>query len=288
MTMDETTAVIGAEHNLVATFASDPQAAQSGVALVLTNSGVIPRAGPHRMNVHLARCFAKRGIPSVRFDMSGLGDSRRASGRLATLEQWSSDTQSAMDAAQQRFGTREFIMIGFCSGAEVAHVTAMKDERIRAVVLWDSFSYPTLQSQARALVHRIARVGVRQAAGKAMAAALWRRLSPQRPGADTTQGRMWQGEPDAIPPRDEYRGRLKTLVDRGVRILVMHSGGEPLSFNYRKQFDHTLGREGLKHKIDFEYLDLADHLLTRSTSQTDFIRTVSAWIEGLDKPATNR
>ena len=87
--MAEQTLILGVERHLVATLtAATPSGAGSPRCVaVLTNSGVIPRSGPHRMNVHLARRFAEMGIPSIRFDMSGLGDSRRSSGTLPVVQQ---------------------------------------------------------------------------------------------------------------------------------------------------------------------------------------------------------
>ena len=55
--MQEQTRIVGAEGHLVATFtpAQGAPGAAPPVIAVLSNSGVIPRCGPHRINVLLAR-----------------------------------------------------------------------------------------------------------------------------------------------------------------------------------------------------------------------------------------
>jgi pimeloyl-ACP methyl ester carboxylesterase len=160
--MAEHTLTLGIENHLVATFTPADTGFDGAppVVALLTNSGVIPRSGPHRMNVHLARRFAAQGIPSVRFDMSGLGDSRRTASTLPVVEQWVADTRSVMDAAQARFGCARFLMVGFCSGAEVAHLVALEDPRLRAILIWDLYAYPTPASRARTFLYKLRRAGL--------------------------------------------------------------------------------------------------------------------------------
>jgi len=280
--MAEQTLLFGTERNLVATLTLPEGGARAPLAVVLTNSGVIPRVGPHRMNVHLARRLAAMGIPSIRFDMSGLGDSRRASGTRPIAQQWVIDTREAMDLAQRHFGCSRFAMIGFCSGADVAHLTALEDERLQACVLWDGYVYPTLQARLRGLVHRLRRAGP-----VGLLQRVWARLRP-KPKAEAAD----EGEPlepgdegpmifgrTRVPPRDEYARRIQALVSRGVQLLFLYSGGEPLWLNYRGQFRDMFGRYGFVDRVDYQLLDEADHLLTRPQSQQRFIEVVMGWLQ---------
>ena len=74
--MTERTVIFGDDQHLIATLTPPSQTATPTrwVAL-LTNSGVIPRFGPHRMNVRLAQRFASMGVASIRYDMS-VGDAK--------------------------------------------------------------------------------------------------------------------------------------------------------------------------------------------------------------------
>jgi hypothetical protein len=275
--MTEQTLVLGAEQHLVATLTpSDrPSSEAPRLVAVLTNSGVIPRSGPHRMNVHLARRFAAMGIPSIRFDMSGLGDSRRAGGTLPALQQWVADTRSVMDLAQARFGCDRFFMVGFCSGAEVAHLVALEDPRMRAALLWDLYAYPTPQSELRTFLYRLRRAGVRKLVQK-LANKVLRPLGKGAASADA--GDTKPPVVSLVPPKAEFAGRLQTLVDGGVELLIAYSGGEPAWFNHRGQFRGMFGDQPFFDKVAFEFLEVSDHLITRRVAQTAFLGMVEDWV----------
>lgn len=279
MSMDEQTLICGAEEHLVATFAASAieNGASDGWVALLTNSGVIPRSGPHRMNVHLARRFAQMGIPSVRFDMSGLGDSRRSSGTLPVVQQWVADTRSVMDTAQARFGCNRFFMVGFCSGAEVAHLVALEDKRLRAAVLWDLYAYPTPQSMLRTALYRLRRAGARNVARKLLARAL-PMLRSMSPGAVQAKEDR-STEVSHVPPVEEYAHRIQTLVDDGVELMFSYCGGEPEWFNHPGQFRGMFGRFGFVDQVAFTYLDKSDHLITRREAQQSFTAMVVQWLE---------
>ncbi|MFM2398724.1 MAG: hypothetical protein RL341_881 [Pseudomonadota bacterium] len=272
----ENTVIIGRENHLVAT----TTAAQAGAAaaapfvVILSNSGVIPRVGPHRINVHLARHFSALGVPSIRFDMSGLGDSLRTSSTASMIDQWVADAQDAMNFAQQHFGCARFIMIGFCSGAEVAYKAALQDKRMIGAVLWDLYAYQNWQSRVRTLLFRARRAG---------AAGLLQKLLAKLGLGHSNSGqppitRVQTFQPAQIPTVEAFAADLKSLAQRGVALLVLHCGGEPQWYNYRGQFDDTLGRHGLQGLVDFDFLEQADHLLTRQSAQKTFVGTVVRWL----------
>ena len=249
---------------------SDARRPPPCVAL-LTNAGVIPRSGPHRMNVYLARKFAQMGIPSIRFDLSGLGDSVRASGSLPVIDQWVADTRAAMDEAQAKFACDRFVMVGFCSGAEVAHHVALEDPRLRAAVIWDLYSYPTLQSRLRAVLYRLKRVGINRLFPKLLA----------RLRRSTSRGNAAQAhevEMPVPPPRDEFAGQVQTLVDRGVELHFAFSGGHLERFNHETQFKSMFAGYAFANQVAFTYLDRADHVLTQHESRQRFVSMVSDWL----------
>jgi dienelactone hydrolase len=276
--MAEKTLLLGAENHLVATLTP----AESSIhgtppfVAVLTNSGVIPRSGPHRMNVHLARRFAAMGIPSIRFDMSGLGDSRRSSGTLPVVEQWVADTRSVMDEAQSQFGCSRFFMVGFCSGAEVAHLVALEDQRLRGIVIWDLYAYATPQSKVRTLIYKLRRAGVLGSANKVFT----RVLAALRALSKAPEPKDRAAEVSLVPKRDVFARRIQTLVDDGVEVLFAFCGGEPEWFNHPGQFRGMFGRYAFFDKVAFRYLDKSDHLITRREAQQSFTEMVVTWLQG--------
>jgi alpha/beta superfamily hydrolase len=273
----ENTFIIGRENHLVATTTAAQAGAHTAApfAVILSNSGVIPRVGPHRINVHLARHFSALGVPSIRFDMSGLGDSLRTSSTASMFDQWVADAKDAMDFAQQHFACSRFVMIGFCSGAEVAYKTALQDERMAGAVLWDLYAYQTWQSRARTLLFRARRAG---AAGLVQKLLVKMGIGSAN-NAQPRTARVQTFEPAKVPTAQVYAADLQSLAQRGAALLVLHCGGEPQWYNYRKQFDDTLGRHGLRGLVDFDFLQDTDHLLTRQSAQKAFIETVTRWLQ---------
>lgn len=276
--MPEQTLIVGAENHLVATFTPSSRSGGGAAPIVaiLTNAGVIPRSGPHRMNVRLARRFAEMGIPSVRFDMSGLGDSHRPSGTLPIVQQWVADTRAVMDTACTRFGCDRFLMVGFCSGAEVAHLVALEDTRMRAIVLWDLYAYPTFGSKLRKTLHRLRRAGLINGARKVYIRALAALRGNDASAAPDTKR---VEEVSLVPPRDEFARRIQTLVDRDVEILFAYCGAQPEWFNHRGQFRGMFGRYGFIDRVAFTQLENSDHVITRREAQQSFTEMVVQWLD---------
>ena len=274
--MQEQTRTVGAEGHLVATFtpAQAAPGAAPPVVPVLSNSGVIPRGGPHRINVLLAREFAAMGIPSVRFDMSGLGDSQRSDSTRSVTEQWVADTREVMDAAQAQFGCARFVMVGLCSGAIIGHLVALEDPRMRAVLLWDMYAYPTLQSRLRKLAFKIGRAGLLGSAQKA-GVMLLRKLRLMPP--DDTPAKP-KGEMSVSPPKAEFMGRVDTLTNQGVELLFAYCGGQPEWFNHRGQFAAMFAGQAWLPKVSFELLETTDHLITSGPAKRAFIDMTTGWV----------
>lgn len=286
MTCIEETEVLGDSAHLVATFVTPTQAALSEPPIIalLTNSGVIPRAGPNRMNVRLSQQFASQGIPSVRFDLSGLGDSGRPQQPLPLMDQWVADCRAVMDEAQARFGCSKFLMVGFCSGAEVAHLVALQDPRMRAALLWDMYAYPTLESRLRYQWRRWERIGW---------GGLWHKLRAKAlrwAGRDT--GTAKPARPPAIPAsppsKEVLCERLNRIVADGVILHFSFGEGNPHWFNHERQFWAMFRGQPFLRDVTFRFLKEADHLMTAHQAQTAFLAMTSTWVTSQVLPRLQR
>lgn len=286
MTCTEETLVLGDSQHLVATITTPinlPDGAPPVVAL-LTNSGVIPRSGPNRMNVHLARQFADMGIRSVRFDLSGLGDSSRPAQPKPMMEQWIADCQAIMDHIEQQHGRTRFLMIGFCSGAEVAHLLALQDDRLRAALLWDMYAYPTLASRLRYQLFRLQRlgwIGLLHKVRDRIKRLLWPGSVPIKPARPPAI-------PSSPPDRDELTRRLEALTQKGVVLHFSFGEGNPHWFNHDGQFRAMFRHAPFLEHVTFRFLREADHLMAASRAQVAFLRMTRDWFEERVRPALAR
>jgi len=104
---------------------------QRGVLIV--TGGPQYRIGSHRHFVLLARQLAAAGIPVMRFDYRGMGDSE---GEQRNFEQLDDD----LDAAIAEFfnalpAMKELVLWGLCDGATAAAWHAARDPRIAGLVM---------------------------------------------------------------------------------------------------------------------------------------------------------
>jgi exosortase A-associated hydrolase 1 len=95
-----------------------PAEAASDLALLVVVGGPQVRTGSHRQFTQLCRAVAAAGVPAMRFDVRGMGDS---SGPLHTFEHIGPDIGSALDALQARLPqVRRVVLWGLCDGASAA------------------------------------------------------------------------------------------------------------------------------------------------------------------------
>lgn len=107
------------------------QSSQRGVLVVV--GGPQYRIGSHRQFVLLARELAQQGVPVMRFDGRGMGDSTGAAPHFAEA---SADIRAAIEAFfQQSTGLREVVLWGLCDGASAAALYAHQDSRVTGIVM---------------------------------------------------------------------------------------------------------------------------------------------------------
>lgn len=276
--MSETTLAFGANAGLVGTLSAAASPA-GGIAALLFNAGVVPRIGPNRLNVRIARALAARGIPAMRFDLSGRGDSAPARGMESYEQQAVADIRAAMNLLAERTGASRFALMGICSGAENAFHAALADDRVVGVTMMDSYHYPTLRTHFNRFRRRADMQG-----GLFLASTAWlkRRLrrsgngseSPRREGASSSFGSI-------RPTPDAFATALKKLIDRGVKVDLLFSGSFLETYNYENQFRDGFGRFGIVDRMCIEYRPDLDHTLSTAVMQHEMVTRTAQWFSGL-------
>lgn len=118
----------------------DPRPAK----VVLANSGVVHRVGANRMSVRLARAFAGLGFDTLRFDMSGLGDSSERRDGLGWQQSAPLELVEAVDIHTRR-QPLPTVLYGNCGGAAKSLWAALMDERIQGLLLTNPPPHPSEQ-----------------------------------------------------------------------------------------------------------------------------------------------
>ena len=105
--------------------------------MILLNAGWVRHAGPNRMWVDAARRWASIGVPSVRLDLLGIGESdgdHNLDIPNMYQEHMVEQVEAVMDSLRLR-GYRRFGAIGLCSGAFWAFHAALRRRDVRTAVL---------------------------------------------------------------------------------------------------------------------------------------------------------
>jgi pimeloyl-ACP methyl ester carboxylesterase len=270
--MNETVIQFGSDKRLLGILTT-PSSAAAPLACLLLNAGVVHRVGPHRLNVKLARMLAQRGIPSLRLDLSGLGDSAPVTGRTNFRDnQPVADLQTAMDLLERDKNIRRFVVVGICSGAVNAHAVALADPRVVGVLMFDGFMFPTTKT------HLIGR-------WKRFQALSWRvRLLKLGLKLAAVFGRSKKAAGDGAPnhlSREQFATSMHTLVGRGVNVFVFYSGSFLEQHNYATQLQDAFRGESFLSHIRCEYRPHIDHTVTPIAAQRELLEEIGRWCEQL-------
>ncbi len=220
----------------------------AGVCAVFLNAGAMRRIGPNRMWVEASRRWAGRGVPSLRLDLGGMGDSDGDARPYYPLglnaPELVDEVLPVLDALEARGLPSHFVLVGLCSGAFQAFHAGLRDRRVRAalmlnpsVLFWHD-ALPTLRD-ARKLSRltrpsswlALLRGRVRPARMREIARSLLL-LAPRLVGSRRAQRTARADVVDA----------LNQLRDSKTRVVLAFSGNENL--------DYELERENILRQLD--------------------------------------
>lgn len=125
---------------LFGVLAEPVEAPRADLCAVILNPGAIRRIGSGRMWVEIARRWAARGVPTLRLDLAGIGDSDGDAQRYADtgalyVQELVPQVIEAMDELERQGAPRRFLLMGLCSGAYWSFHVALRDERVVAAYL---------------------------------------------------------------------------------------------------------------------------------------------------------
>lgn len=250
------------------------ESATRGVLVVV--GGPQYRVGSHRQFVLLARTLASQGIPVLRFDYRGMGDS---DGEFRGFEHLDHDIEAAIGAFREACpALREVVLWGLCDGASAAAFFAGRHPGAVAGLVMANPWVRTEQGLARSYVRNY--YGQRL-----LQASFWRRLLGGEMQvvkalrsflADVGKARRKPAPgPDAgLPARlraalEAYRGPLLLLVSG--RDLT---AGEFLACAGGEGWAEALGRAVFR-RVDFPE---SDHTFSRKAWKDEVAVACVAWL----------
>jgi pimeloyl-ACP methyl ester carboxylesterase len=248
-------------------------AATRDQAVVIVNVGVIHRVGPNRLHVQLARQLASDGFVTLRFDLSGIGDSEPRRDRVVP-DAVRQDMSDALSYLQASVKATSFVLVGLCSGANTSLRFARLHPGVVAAVLLDPYFCKTPGFYLRHYGRRILRW---ESWRNALTGHGGQRRVGDSPGEDEARAGNGLGAPPRVIPKAEMEECIAELAERGVQLLHVFTGGHE-GYNHKGQFWEAFPRFKGKPGIQVEFLASADHTFRRSRNRRAVIALIRDWL----------
>jgi len=274
----------------------------NGSAILLLNAGLIHRVGPNRIYVKLARQLAKEGFLVLRFDLSGIGDSKVRPDNLPFQKSNLDDIKQAMDYLQQTHGINQFLLAGHCGGAVNSFLASLEDKRVIGIGLinieggdpkWST--YDNKRKLSRYYENYYGKTALTDASrwkklltGKAAYGSIarnifqniiWNRISNVMFGVKNRFEQKMNSQKDVAPdsPQAIFINGLQALTNRDVNVLLIYAEGS--TGMERTQFLVGKDLRAMKDagKIRMELIRGADHTFTLVQTQKALFNVIETW-----------
>jgi exosortase A-associated hydrolase 1 len=258
-----------------------PGDAAAKFAVLIIVGGPQYRVGSHRHFVALARQLAGNGIPTLRFDAAGMGDS---DGKNGDFERLDGNIHAAIDLLMaQSTSLQGVVLWGLCDGASAALLYAPTDRRVDAVVMVNPW-LENDQAQAHSqlwgyYLKRLCSLG------------LWKKLLTGNVNLSrgvgelgSTMSAVVQTSDAVTRPVDSYQQRMLSAMQRlDCPMLLLLSGEDLTAAEFERQFyNHTPWQRAQRGKqILVQRHAQADHTFSTrawkhwaATVSADFVRSI--------------
>ena len=245
-----------------------PDKASADVGVIVLNAGLVHRIGPFRLHVEMTRRLNASGYPTLRFDLSTLGDSSSSGESQTKAQQVCADVDDAMRLLGQQAGCKHFVLIGLCSGAQNAHSVACgNDAKVVGAVFLDGYAYRTFGYRLRHYLPRLFDSG------------RWRRALMRSRGQQADTPRVSEPVFAVAPsPQAVVRSDLAGMIERGMRLCLIYSGGISNYFNHARQFRECFGSVMSHPFVSTRFLRESDHTYILTGDRHRLLDNIEHWM----------
>jgi len=260
-----------------------PEQPTGSTGVVIVVGGPQYRAGSHRQFVHLSRALAAAGIPCLRFDYRGMGDSTGAARDFTAIDD---DIRAAVDTLQARTpGVTRVVLWGLCDGASAAGFHAAADPRISGLVLLNPWVH-TEEAEARVYLKNYYLRRVVSGAfwrkvlqgefdmGRGLRG-FWQMVRKVLPGARASSGDV----PGADLPLPERL--FQSLAHRPVKTLIVLSERDFVANEFEGLIREDTKWRRLMDATDVLRVPGADHTFSDPAHADQINRATVAWVRSL-------
>ena len=283
------------------------------VAVILLSPGVKMRVGPECLYRRMTDVMVELGIPVLRFDFFGLGDSEGVIEEEFLKDVYNhievgrfvDDTLDAMNWMEERYGTKRFVLSGLCGGAITGLLTGSRDSRVAGLLalgitplLASRAADPSLYMSSGQLTH-LRRGYIRNLMNpsswmrlltmKSDYRALWRslvqplkkKLAARKVPAASAEG---AAAPAAVPEHDNASplfppAFFKMLATQRPMLLIF-GGSDRLRWDFEEKFlqRHPEKLAALPRTYQLHVIEHANHVLSFEAWQQEMLAVSRAWL----------
>ncbi|TWT83224.1 Alpha/beta hydrolase family protein [Planctomycetes bacterium CA13] len=232
---------------------SAPASCNGNTAVIMVTAGMLHHAGPFRLHVDLARGLSAKGIPSLRFDLSGIGESFGVGVGGRSLDRAADEIGQAIDWLAAHHGITNVILFGLCSGADDAIAVAMNDPRIVGVIAMDGCGYRTPKYYwHRFKQHYLPRM---------LKPTKWHSMVRRRFHRNHTPTSLTPGDDiREFPTRDVAESEIASLIEQGTWLHFVYTSGVGDYYNHSAQFAEMFPRLKESSSVSTRFFPEMDHV----------------------------
>ncbi len=273
--MSEQAIVFGNYDNLVGILNRPRRPAGPDFAVILLTPGMVHNAGPFRLHVQLARALAEGGLASLRFDLSGIGESLAVGASGSSLERAADEVSQAVDWLKQAHGIQRVALCGLCSGADDAIFSALQDRRVVGVFAIDGCGYRTPRYYRQRLISHYLPKLLNPKKWRSVVSRWWRGPE-QRPGALQLGTDVRE-----FPERATAERQLGSLLDRGVQLHFHYTGGIGEYYNYAEQFSDMFPTLVNRSGLTTSFQPASDHVALLCEHRRELVDLACLTLRGM-------
>ncbi len=267
--------VFGKYDHLLGVWSAADGSTENSTAVILVTPGMLHHVGPFRLYVDLAEKLAKQGIPSLRFDISGIGESFGVGVGGRSIDRAANEISQAIDFLQEAYQIEKVILFGLCSGADDSLHAAVRDKRVVGVVPMDGCGYRTpAYYWHRFRYHHLRRM---------LRPGKWIDLTRKLAGAKNDEPRTLQQGDDVreFPSRDIAVKELESLIQRQARLHFVYTGGVGTYYSYAGQFFDMFPELKGKPEVSTSFHCSIDHVAYLCEDRAKLVDHIAKKIDAL-------
>jgi hypothetical protein len=282
-----------------------PSGAAGDLGVILLSPGVKMRVGPEGLYRRLTEALLEYGLPVLRFDFYGLGDSEGTLHESFLKDVYNhievgrfvNDTLDSMDWMQRECGTKRFILSGLCGGAITGLLAGSRDARVAGLlalgmtaVLANRSADPSLYMSRGELAHM--RRGyvrklmdpaswVRLLTLKTDYRTLWRAVFKPLVTKGTPQQASAPAEHDNANPL--FPPAFFNMVEGRRPMLFVFGGSDRLRWDFEEKFlarfPARVAAARERDAFDVRVIEHANHVLSFEEWQNEMLAVAGKWLE---------